>query len=491
MTASKSAKVMVLTIGNGINLLINFLTLPYLVRSLSLLDYGTYGQVLLVITLLQGIFTFSFNQVSNVYFSRNSHSPADVFSTLMRITLWMSLGGTLLMAVLIPFLHMAFDNPDLPDLLWISLINLLGQVPVPIIISVLIYFGRVQQATSVLVVTNLLKIAGMFVSIQFFHSTEILMAWLSVVSILQTLLLFFQVPRHIRELRTFSPLLARSFFAMATPLTISSLIEKSLVYVDGMMISTMLDTGAYAFYRAGAVEVPFIATLYGAVAAIVMPEVAKLLGEKNYREVVKLKRTAISGTAFFVYPVLIFLLFFSQPLIRFYLSDAYASSAVIFAIFNLSLLIRINDYQDILIVGGHSRYIFFSVIVSSILNLILNFILISWMGATGSAIAFIISLVFFAAMLTFKTLSVVHCSFTDLFDIGHIAKVSLLAFSICVMVKFLYMIAGAGVWFIIFAAPVYGVLVMLAGWKWNLMPLAVQGMIRNKWQHFKSRLGWA
>jgi hypothetical protein len=79
MTTSKSAKVLVLTIGNGINILINFLTLPYLVRSLSFEDYGSYGQVIMIISLLQGIFTFNLNQIATVHFSHGKYSPIEVF----------------------------------------------------------------------------------------------------------------------------------------------------------------------------------------------------------------------------------------------------------------------------------------------------------------------------------------------------------------------------------------------------------------------------
>ena len=66
MQSNRSFKVIIVAIGNGINVLINFLTLPYLVRSLSFDDYGTYGQVLMIITILQGFFTYNLNQIANL-----------------------------------------------------------------------------------------------------------------------------------------------------------------------------------------------------------------------------------------------------------------------------------------------------------------------------------------------------------------------------------------------------------------------------------------
>lgn len=487
MTTSKSTKVLVLTIGNGINILINFMTLPYLVRSLSFDDYGSYGQVLMIISLLQGIFTFNLNQIATVYFAQAKYTAQEVFSTLMRITFLMSLVGCVIMLICVPFVSASFDNVIISKLLNLSLLNLFGQIPIPILISVLIYFGKIKTTSIILVVTNLLKVSVMFLAIQYYKSVEYLMIGLSVVSLLQALILFFSIPVAIRKIHIFRKSLAKHFFGMATPLAISSLIEKSLVYVDGIMISAMLTTASYAFYRAGAVEVPLIATFYSAVAAIVMPEIAKLFRDNNISEIVRMKRQAIAGTAFFVYPVLIYLLYFATPLISFYLSESYSQSAIIFAIFNLSLLIRINDYQDIIIISGNSKFIFRAVLLSSVINLLLNYFLIQLWGITGSAIAFISSLTLFASLLTWKSTRILKCRFGDLFDVPLILKVALLSLLVVNSIYLLYYFCFKNVWFIIFASPVYALLVFLIGIKFELLPVTLKLQLQSKWMKFKEK----
>ncbi|MFN6091175.1 MAG: oligosaccharide flippase family protein, partial [Bacteroidota bacterium] len=392
MQSNRSFKVIVVAIGNGINILINFLTLPYLVRSLSFDDYGTYGQVLMIVTILQGFFTFNLNQIANIYFANDEHNPKVVFSTIAKFSLGMSLVSCIVMFASIPVVGSAFDNDLLFKLLSFSVLNLFAQVIAPILISVLIFFNRVQNTVAILVSTNILKVASMFYSIHFMHSLEALMIGLSIVSLIQLIAFLTQVPKEVLSFSYFDKSLAKNMFVMASPLAISSLIEKSLIYLDGVMVSAMLTTTAYAFYRAGAVEVPFVAGLYGSVTAIVMPEIAKLFSDNNLKEIIRLKRIAISGTIFFVYPVLIFLFFFAEPLVSAYLSKSYSASIVIFMIFNLSLLIRVNDYQDIIIISKNSKFIFRSVLFVSVLNLILNYALITYFGINGAASAFIISL---------------------------------------------------------------------------------------------------
>lgn len=469
MLSNKPGKVLILTIGNGINILINFLTLPFLVRTLSYLDYGSYGQVLIVISLLQGIFTFSLNQISNIYLARNEQPAQVVFSTIMRTGFMLSLLGGALMLLTVPLIAKSFENVGLNQLLYLSVINLIGQIPVPILLSVLIFYGKVKHSTSTLIITNILKILVMFVSIYYFNSVKVMMMGLSIVSVIQAIILFAYIPKELRTLKHFDKSLSKEIFTVAAPLAITSIIEKSVLYIDGVMISSMLNTTDYAVYRAGAIEVPFIASLYGSVAAIVMPEVARYFTGRNNDEILRLKRKVISSTAFFVYPVLIFLLFFSGPIVTFYLSEKYAASAIVFAIFNLSLLIRVNDYQDIIVVSGNSKFIFYSIFTLAFFNIFLNYLLISAFGIVGSAIAFIAHLFLFAGLLTYKTLDVMSCKLNDLFDVKKLAGIVLLSLILILPVWLSYKFFINSVFFILAASPFYLLGFAVIGIKFELV----------------------
>lgn len=480
ISSNKPFKVLVLTIGNGINILINFLSLPYLVRTLSYFDYGSYGQVLIVISVIQGIFTFNLNQVANIYLARYTDKSSTVFKTILRSCISMSLVGGLLFLLLIPLISQSFSNPSLNNLLYLSILNFIGQVPVPVLLAVLIFNGKVKSSASILIVTNILKISAIYISINFFHSINYLMIGLSLVSVLQAALLFFAIPAHLRRGGSFDKKLAKEVFIVAAPLAITSIIEKSVIYIDGVMISTMLNTTDYAIYRAGALEVPFISTLYGSVAAIIMPEVAKLFAGNKLQEIVELKRKVISTTAFFVYPILVYLLFFALPIVSFYLSSKYVASAMVFAIFNLSLLIRINDYQDIIVVSGNSRFIFFSVIVLTFVNIALNYVLISIFGITGSAVAFILHLILLASMLTYKTTQIMSCSVFDIFDVKKILKIIFVSFFIAFPIWFIYYYFVTYVLFIIICSPIYLILFLLVGLKLDLIDKTLYDQIKSR-----------
>lgn len=491
MSAARSTKVLILTLGNGLNVLINFLTLPYLVRSLSYVEYGSYGQVLLLIGIIQGIFSFNLNQVANIFFADQKYRAADVFTTLTRMTVFAGLAGMLFIAVLSPVFVKMFENDLLDDLILLSLINLFAQIPIPVFMAVLVYWGKVKRMTMILVVSNILKVMAMFVAIQIYHSIDVLMVGLSITGVIQMVLLYLSVPDVLRKSGEFSRQLSSKFLKVASPLAVSSLIERSLFYIDGMMISALLGTTAFALYRAGAIEVPFIATLYGAVATIVMPEVAKSYAEKNYSEIVRLKRVAISTTVFMVYPILLYLLFFSGPLVSAYLSDKYMGSIVVFSIFNLSLFIRVNDFQDVIIVSGNGRYIFYSVVFTTILNLVLNFVLVSLFGIAGGAASFIICLFVFAGLLTVKSLRIMKCRFTDLVDVILIFKVLMVSASLASLMFLIYRFYLPYLSFLIAAAPVYAAVILYIGIKWKLADERLLTFVTMKIKSFIPLKIWA
>lgn len=459
MGNSRTSQVLFLTIGNGVNILINFLMLPYLVRTLSYEDYGSYGQVLIVTGFLQTIFTFNLNQVSNLYLARNENTIQEVFSTLMRISFVFTLFSLVILFLFAPILEYSFENPKIDRLLYLSSIYLFSQVPLPILMSVMIYIGKAKHQTKLLIISNLIKVALIFISIHVFNSVEILVISLGIAGILQLLMYYFSVPDTIRSLTAFNKPLSKEIIKTAAPLTLSAVVERSVFFIDGVMISTMLTTTDYALYRAGAFEVPFIAGIYGSISAIVMPEVARLYVSGDLKNIIQLKNKAIISTAFIIYPILVFLLFFSKPLVSSYLTENYVMSALVFSIFNLSLLIRINDYQDVIVIAGKTKFIFYNIIWLVSLNLVLNYLFVSFFGIIGSAAAFIIFLFVFAIVLSKKQAKILQCSVYDLFDFLSFFKIIGIAVLFNILIYLLYHFCFQHVLFLVGIAPVYLALV--------------------------------
>jgi O-antigen/teichoic acid export membrane protein len=415
MSSGRSLKIIVLTIGNGINILINILMLPFLVRSLSYEEYGTYGQIQIIINILLIVFLFSLNQSITILLSK-SDNPKNTIHTISITALLLTVFGSLCMFSTSGIFANSFENSLIDYLLPISIFQFAGQLFFSFYFSAVIFYDKVKQATIIVILTNIFRITGFFIAIHYFEGLTALIWVLNITSVLQAICIYFIIPKDVRGIGTFHSKTAKEIFSIGGPMMLTSIADRSAVYIDGMMISAMLTTTQYAIYRAGAFEVPFIASLYGSVSIILIPEVINLIHGNQPEQAVKLKKKAISTTAFITYPIFVYILFFSKPLLTVYISAKYAESALIFSIFSLSLLVRINDYQDILIAQGKAARIFRISLFMLLINVVMNYYFIKYWGMVGGAIAYILWLLGYATLLAYTTALAINKSIHDFFD---------------------------------------------------------------------------
>ncbi len=420
-------------LGQVLNTVLRFLMLPYLARSLSVVDYGTYGQVILVGEILLLIFSMGFSQVLFVQFANKSYSQGNVFSTSILVNITIGLLGVLVVLFSEISISKLMNNEALVGLLAIYCWQILLQLINTTLNSTLIYFDKVKRFVSINVLTNLLRLVSLFIAIQYLGSLRWIFLLLLISAFSHAVWGMLSVPRKLFKGR-FDLMLAKNQFALGIPLGITGVLSTLFKKVDGLMISNMLGTEEFAIYRMGAIEIPLLATLFYSVSTIVMPEVSKLIAERNYGQVLNLKRKATSNSMVLIYPSLVFILIFSHPLLLAYLGNAYSASIPIFIIYNLILFIRINDYRDILIASSKTKIILQAVFISLILNIGLNYLFISWKGNIGAVMASIISFVALALTLQIRTNTLISSKFSDLFEfkkIMYVFTISLVTGALC------------------------------------------------------------
>ena len=108
-----------------------------------------------------------------------------------------------------------------------------------------------------------------------------------------------------------------------------------------------------------------------------------------------------------------FLLFNAEEIITTYLGLAYKDSAIIFSVFNLTLLMRVTSYQDVLISANKSSTILIYNLAVFVMNLLLNIILIDYLGMIGAAISTVICLMVYAVALLQRNMKELHSNLLD------------------------------------------------------------------------------
>lgn len=351
-----------------------------------------------------------------VYLADEKWENKNVYKSNLFNSLILGFIGFAVVFLLAPFVPNFFNvGPELAYYIRIQSLSILFAVPFLSADSALIYYDKVKSSVYILFFTNVLKLLLLVWSIQWLQSMEMIFWSMVLVSFIQLFWANSVIPKRLKngllQLKLSMFQLKDGFY-----LGFSKLLGVLLIYTDSIMVGAMLTVEDYAIYRNGAIEIPFLSVIYGSVATILLPEISKLFSKKEMGEIAMMKRKAINSTAAIIYPPLLFFLIFSYPLITAYLSEKYALSATVFLIYNLIVLLRINNYHDI-IINSNKRYLLLRAYSVCLLgNALLNYIMINYFGYIGAAIASVFSIFSLLLYLARLSTKIIGKSITSIFD---------------------------------------------------------------------------
>ena len=426
MTTSNSIKVATVLMGRGVNALIGILFVPYLSRALPLADYGTYGQTLMATDFFKFLFAIGLAKIIMVYYANHENEKNQVFGSNLLAAIVSGTLASLLIILLAPFIASSFENPELTHYLKLFGFSILVSIVFDTLNATLIYFDKIKESVYALVLGNVAKIVLLLVAIQVYQSMDYIFYALLIAISFQAILAAFFIPRELFRNISVKSTYFTNQIKEGIPLGLSAIAAILMITVDGFMVSRLLSVEAYAIYRNGSIQIPFLASVYASISMIILPVLARLFSKKENKEIATLKKQVISNTAAILYPPLLFVLFFHQPLIETYLSSKYAESAIVFCVYNLIMLFQIHHFQEIPIIAGKTKFIFLSFAIGFIVNLILNLLLIPRIGILGGAIGTVVATITVMFMLSHKTLNILNIGVTDFFDLRKIFKVFLL-----------------------------------------------------------------
>jgi len=437
---SNKVKTAYLVLGQTIITLITFVLAPYLSRKLSLHEYGTFVQVVMIYDFMSVLIALGLTQILYVFFEKYLQDIGSLLVTFIFIQITAACIGSVILYGFSFYAGGLFGEPllneyirlYLPNIFFGNLINLFGLA--------LVYFNRHRPYVATIIISNLLKLIivllldrGGMLSIK-----NILLAYMTM-NFLCLISLFFFIPLHLPRF-SFSFAKAKDIVKRSLPLWVTAILGSSYTYIAGMLISTYLSSSQFAIYRNGSFEIPLLGSLYISVSMVFLPQINRMALQNELDKVVAIKRRIIGNTISLTYPIIFFFLFFHYEFITLYLSDKYAASATIFLIINILLLLRFQDYNDVLIAFNKGFYVMMANIVFFISNATLNIILIHFYGYIGSAIATAGSALILSILLIRKTLKVLHASVIDFFDVKLFVKVILSVILILLLMKFIFSI---------------------------------------------------
>jgi O-antigen/teichoic acid export membrane protein len=180
-------------------------------------------------------------------------------------------------------------------------------------------------------------------------------------------------------------------FYYSIPIGLATLVGTISLQFDKVIVSHFSTPADFAIYVNGAMEVPFISIVTGAISTAILADMSVLCSQKDYTGARVLFHKAAIKSALFLLPLMVILMYNAKALMILFFSARYADSAIPFAIYLLILPARIVYYGPTLIALGKSRLILFRSLVELVLSAGLGLLLVYQFGYMGVAFAGILA----------------------------------------------------------------------------------------------------
>lgn len=374
-------------------MIISLLSAMLLSRFRSLEEYGTYSQMLLIVNLVTTFLMFGLPNSIN-YFLALAETPEEkhnflgvyyTFNTLLSIIV-----GIVLVSAA-PFIVEYFKNQLLRDFIYVLAIYPWTQIIMSSVENILI----VAKKTTIIIVyrlTNSLALLLIILIVQLFNfDFQIYMLLFVIVQVLFTIVVYIIVKNVYGKLTVLiDPRLIRKMLVFSIPIGLASMTGILNVQLDKLMIGRLLDTAQLAIYANASTELP-VSIVATSLTAVLLPQMVRLVKDGEDQKAINIWGNSIILSYMFICFVATGLFTFAPEVMRILYSQKYLSGVPVFRVYIILLLLRCTYFGMILTAKGKTKFIFYSSIMSLVLNAVLVYPLYMCLGFIGPAVATFLS----------------------------------------------------------------------------------------------------
>ncbi|NMD37452.1 MAG: oligosaccharide flippase family protein, partial [Christensenellaceae bacterium] len=376
--------------------MINLISTMLLSRFRTPYEYGTYSQILIAVNLAVNIFSLGLPNSINYFFARaeKKYDKQKFLYVYFLFATLSSLIAGLFLLVLMPKIELYFHNFNLHLYSYVFFLLPLSVIIIQSNSNILIVVGK----SSKLVIYTFLHNASRLLAIlfvflfKFSFSTYMLLYMLIEIAFTTIVYIWAIKIGKFENIKTFKvPIyeiqkLLKQMLNFSIPLGLGSMVSTISLELDKLIIGNLMGTESLAIYTNAAKELPFV-IIASAFTAVLMPKLSKMLKKNEKKEAVMLWGDSLLIT----YTLLCFLgvaiIVFAPQVIIFLYSEKYIAGVNVFRVYTLVLIMRSTYFGIILNISGNTKKVFYSSIMSLLLNIILNYSFFYIFGFIGPAIA--------------------------------------------------------------------------------------------------------
>lgn len=211
-------------------------------------------------------------------------------------------------------------------------------------------------------------------------------------------------------------------------------------YIDQIMVSVMLSAKEYASLKIGAFQIPFISVITGSLLTVMIPIISAHISKNNTTKVIEVWQVSIEKATLLLVPIVIFCLVFADEIIINFFGEKYSPAIIIFQVYMFQWLRAVVIFGGVMGAIGLENKLFKNTVIITLLNIVLNYIMILEFGVLGAAITTTF-LNYFGALLLIKDINKrLKRSFFSYFPSKMYFTSLFISLSLCLLLK--YFMAG-------------------------------------------------
>jgi O-antigen/teichoic acid export membrane protein len=424
--SERKLKVIALSLGQGLARIIGLLVMMLMARLLIKEDLAAYRQTMLAYLAVgpilslgvgQGMYYFLPSETERVR-GRVMDGIAALGLMGILFALFIALGGNELLA-------RKFSNPQVSRLLMWMIPYAIITIPATAAESVLVARDRVMLASVFGVARQLFIGIATLIPLLFWQTADSPLIGNVVASVLMGLT---GIGLMLRSASGGSPYPSfagiKELLWFTVPLAVGGMFGTLSKQLDQLIVSFMCPPDEFAVYTLGAMELPLIGIVTGALTSVTLADMRKSIVDGKSEEALRLFRTVGEKSSLIMLPIMVFFLITGSTFIQYLYTSEYADSSIPFRIYLTLLPLRTVVFGSLLVALGLTRFIMWRCLVGLLVNLVLSTLLVYNYGPWGAVIATVATMYFWEVpACLYKLSTTFDKSWTEIFPVAAMAQI--------------------------------------------------------------------
>ena len=381
---------LLLTFVKIITILAGLLTTKILSAHFSLLDYGTYSQTTLIVSICTSFSILGLTDASNYFYNKSTKTEEK--SRFMNAIFSIQYFAGILCAVFIMMANDTFtgyfnNNNLVPLYKYIAFSPLLSNL-IPMLQVIYLSIGKARVIAFRNLTVSILKVIIVYIAAFVTSNIETILALSLILDFSQVVYFYYGLRNniHLFDFKKVHFRYIKKILQYSLPMSVSILLNYFLRDVDKLMIGHMSDTATLAIYTNASKVLPFD-VLTTSFTVVLLPILTRYVQERQYIKTQMILKNYLNFSFITTFIFTTGAILCAKELLAFLYDVKYLAGINVFIIYILVDLIRFANVSVILCACGKTNYLLYVSLAALMGNVICNLIFFKIIGLCGPAIA--------------------------------------------------------------------------------------------------------